>query len=87
MHHRWTNVAGCLCFVCCGIEIDDDLSVDYSHGGGGAGLSPYGGTGLRDRVDNFGAVGPGWAVGNAGRREVVLAPRRALLHRLPGIVI
>lgn len=33
------NTTSCLCFVCCGVDVNEDLSVEFVRGGfGGAGM-------------------------------------------------
>ena len=72
MDHFWTNAASCMCFVCCGIDIDEDLNVYPGNSGGRTGLGPYGGAVLRGGLrggENFDAVRPRWVeIGTSGRQ-------------------
>ena len=72
MDHFWTNAASCMCFVCCGIDIDEDLNVYPGNSGGRTGLGPYGGAGLRGGLrggENFDAVRPRRVeIGTSGRQ-------------------
>ena len=90
LDHCWTNTAGCMCFVCCGVDIEEDLDLGCSRGRDASALSPYSEAFRRDMrgSQSSGTVHPRRAaIGNPARQEIFCPPRRVVIQNVQAVGI